>query len=48
MLVENLHHQAERSIEQLKQTDVNTLTETRGVGRKTNSFNCYRFIVSCG
>ncbi len=34
MLIENLNHQTEKSIEQLKQTDVNTLTETRGVGRK--------------
>lgn len=34
MLIKNLNHQTERSIEQLKQTDVNTLTETRSVGRK--------------
>ncbi len=34
MLIENLDHQTERSFEQLQQTDVNTLTETRGVGRK--------------
>ena len=34
MLVENLNHQTEKSIEQLKRTDVNTLTETRGIGRK--------------
>lgn len=34
MLIENLNHQTERSIEQLKHTDVTTLTETRGVGRK--------------
>jgi uncharacterized damage-inducible protein DinB len=34
MLIENLNDQTERSIEQLKQTDVNTLTETRSVGRK--------------
>jgi uncharacterized damage-inducible protein DinB len=34
MLVENLNHQTEISIEQLKRTDVNTLTETRGIGRK--------------
>ncbi len=34
MLVENLNRQTGKSIEQLKQTDVNTLTETRSVGRK--------------
>lgn len=33
-LLEHLHFQIERSIEQLQQTDENTLTETRGVGRK--------------
>jgi uncharacterized damage-inducible protein DinB len=34
VLIENLSRQTERSIEQLKQTDINTLTETRLVGRK--------------
>jgi uncharacterized damage-inducible protein DinB len=34
LLIENLNHQTERSVEQLKQTDVNTLTEKRLVGRK--------------
>ena len=33
-LLENLNAQTERSINQLSETDVNTLTETRGVGRK--------------
>lgn len=33
-LLEHLHFQTERSIEQLQQTDENTLTEARGVGRK--------------
>lgn len=33
-LLKNLNHQTERSIEQLKLTDVNTLTEIRFVGRK--------------
>ena len=33
-LLENLNGQTERSIKQLSETDVNTLTETRGVGRK--------------
>jgi len=33
-LLENLNHQTEKSIEQLKQTDENSLTETRYVGRK--------------
>ena len=33
-LLENLDHQTKRSVEQLKQTDINTLTETRYVGRK--------------
>jgi len=32
--LENLDAQTERSIKQLSHTDVNTLTETRGVGRK--------------
>ena len=34
LLLEHLHFQTERSIEQLQQTDENTLAETRGVGRK--------------
>ncbi len=34
MLVENLNRQTGKSIEQLQQTDVHILTETRGVGRK--------------
>jgi hypothetical protein len=33
-LLENLDAQTERSIKQLSHTDVNILTETRGVGRK--------------
>ncbi|HEX5150420.1 MAG TPA: DinB family protein [Parafilimonas sp.] len=33
-LLENLDAQTERSIQQLSETDTNTLTETRGVGRK--------------
>jgi uncharacterized damage-inducible protein DinB len=33
-LVDSLDVQTERSIIQLSETDVNTLTETRGVGRK--------------
>ena len=33
-LLENLHQQTEKSIEQLKQTDESTLTEVRYVGRK--------------
>jgi len=33
-LLENLNAQTERSIRQLSETDVNTLAETRGVGRK--------------
>jgi uncharacterized damage-inducible protein DinB len=33
-LLENLNAQTERSINQLSETDVNALTETRGVGRK--------------
>lgn len=33
-LLENLNKQTGKSIEQLIKTDVNTLTETRGVGRK--------------
>jgi uncharacterized damage-inducible protein DinB len=33
-LLKNLNAQTEKSIEQLKATDVNTLTEIRGVGRK--------------
>ena len=34
LLLENLNHQTEKSIEQLQQTDAGILTETRGVGRK--------------
>lgn len=34
LLLENLHKQTEKSIEQLKQTDENVLTEVRYVGRK--------------
>ena len=33
-LLEHLHHQTETSIEQLKQTNENILTEVRYVGRK--------------
>ena len=33
-LLEHLHHQTEKSIEQLKQTNENILTEVRYVGRK--------------
>jgi uncharacterized damage-inducible protein DinB len=34
LLLENLDHQTQKSIEQLKQTVINTLSETRYVGRK--------------
>ena len=33
-LLDNLNTQTERSIQQLSETDINTLTEKRGVGRK--------------
>jgi len=34
MLIENLNNQTKKSIEQIQQTDINTLKETRGVGRR--------------
>ena len=34
ILLENIDHQTRKSIEQLKQTGINTLTEVRYVGRK--------------
>jgi len=33
-LLDNLNTQTQRSIQQLRETDINTLTEKRGVGRK--------------
>jgi len=34
LLLDNLNRQTDRSVEQLQQTDINTLTDTREVGRK--------------
>jgi uncharacterized damage-inducible protein DinB len=34
LLLDNLNRQTDRSVEQLQQTDINTLTDSREVGRK--------------